>query len=503
MASLTDLPRPFFTAPGDSDGAGTDRRRLLLITYSFPPDQAIGALRWQKLARFVAERGWGLDVIMLEPAELESRDETRLAELPPGTRVFGVPHVEIPLVRLQRMLRAVYRRVWPRPQQAGVGTTVHRDEFARSARGLGGILPAFRVWARYASFLRWARDAADVATGVFVPGVHEAVVTSGPPHQAHEAGVLVAGRTGLPLVIDLRDPWSLFHRFEADFASPLALKLARKYEARAVRAARLVVLNTEPLLRAMRQAYPEAAPRMIAVLNGADEETLPPPSFGHRFTLAFAGTIYVDRDPRPLLRAARRVIDELGLTPADIGIDFIGHVEGYGGVPIPEMAREEGVGDFVTVGGPRPRREALEFLAGAQLLVSLPQDGTMQVPAKIYEYLNFPAWLLIFGEPGSAPDLLLRGVPGANVLPLGDEAAAAAAIRERYLQYRRGERPRPVNAGGRFSRRNQAMRLLDAIEQCVDSPAGDARSESPEVGATFSPPPAPAPRSPVPASTPR
>ena len=79
MASLDSTPRQFFTAPGDVAAAGTDRRRLLLITYSFPPDQAIGALRWQKLAGFAAERGWGLDVVALDPAQLTSTDETRLA----------------------------------------------------------------------------------------------------------------------------------------------------------------------------------------------------------------------------------------------------------------------------------------------------------------------------------------------------------------------------------------------------------------------------------------
>jgi hypothetical protein len=207
---------------------------------------------------------------------------------------------------------------------------------------------------------------------------------------------------------------------------------------------------------------------MITAMNGADPEELPPPRFGHRFTLAFAGTIYVDRDPRPLLRAAARVVRELGLAPADFGVDFIGNAAGYGGVPIEQMAAEEGIAGYVTVGGPRPRREALDFLAGAQMLVSLPQDGTMQIPAKIFEYLNFPAWLLVFAEPESAPELLLRG-SGADVLPLGDEERTAAAIRERYLQYRRGERPPALNANGRFSRETQASLLLDALAEMVEA----------------------------------
>ncbi len=62
----------------------------------------------------------------------------------------------------------------------------------------------------YTSFRRWARDAAHVALAQVVdPTAHVAVITSGPPHMAHEAGRIVAKRSGLPLVLDMRDPWGI------------------------------------------------------------------------------------------------------------------------------------------------------------------------------------------------------------------------------------------------------------------------------------------------------
>ncbi len=57
-------------APSHVTAPSGSRARLLLVTYHFPPDTAVGALRWQKLARYAAERGWGLDVITLHPAQL-------------------------------------------------------------------------------------------------------------------------------------------------------------------------------------------------------------------------------------------------------------------------------------------------------------------------------------------------------------------------------------------------------------------------------------------------
>ncbi|MQA92807.1 MAG: hypothetical protein GEU90_21725, partial [Gemmatimonas sp.] len=76
----------FFVAPG-KPATGP---RILLLSYHFPPGSAAGSLRWQKLTGLVADRGWGVDVVTLDPTDLAKRDDRRLRELPAGTRVFGV-----------------------------------------------------------------------------------------------------------------------------------------------------------------------------------------------------------------------------------------------------------------------------------------------------------------------------------------------------------------------------------------------------------------------------
>src|SRR3989454_3604972 len=78
-------------SPAYATAASDGRPRLLLISYHFPPDAAVGALRWQKLARHAAERGWGLDVIALDPACLARTDPTGTEDLPAGVRIYGIP----------------------------------------------------------------------------------------------------------------------------------------------------------------------------------------------------------------------------------------------------------------------------------------------------------------------------------------------------------------------------------------------------------------------------
>jgi hypothetical protein len=108
------------------------------------------------------------------------------------------------------------------------------------------------------------------------------------------------------------------------------------------------------------------------------------------------------------------------------------------------------------------------------VLLSLPQGVDLAIPSKVFEYMQFPAWLVALATRGCATERLLRGT-AADVVEPGDEDALARVLLDRYRQWARGERPRPVNADGRFSRRRQADLLFDAIEARTGVPSAGAR----------------------------
>jgi PST family polysaccharide transporter len=455
--------------------------RLLLISYHFAPGTAIGALRWRKLARYAVERGWGLDVITLDPAALTSHDAAALAELPPGIRIYGVSPTTPPIERTISETWHVVRRI-PGLLKGSVETVIPTNgavaprvesRACTDARWLPreprDLIRAYYSTMERARFQRWSRDAARLALQVYDSNSHRAVITCGPPHEAHEAGAAIARRTRLPLITDFRDPWSMVQRLPEQIASRVGLALAARAESRVIRQSALVVANTLPLRNALRQAYPEAAGRVIAVPNGFDDDPVPASRPNRRFTVAYAGTVYLDRDPRGFFQGAARVIQELELTPADFGIAFMGLYQAYDGVPLETIAQDAGIGDFVTVHPARSRTEALNFLADASMLVVLPQDSDMAIPAKVFDYARFDAWVLVFAERGSATQLLLQGT-AADVARPGDVDALTEILRKRYLQHVRGEQAVRLSTEEQLSRRHQAGILFDAIEGIIGAP---------------------------------
>ena len=141
-------------------------------------------------------------------------------------------------------------------------------------------------------------------------------------------------------------------------------------------------------------------------------------------------------------------------------------MDSFGDVPLDVIAQEEGLAGYVRTRAALPRRQALALLAQATMLLSLPQDIPVCIPSKLFEYMQFDAWLLVLATRDSASELLLRGT-AADVVEPEDLDRISQVLRTRYSQFATGVRPRRVATNDRFSRRAQARVLFDALEDCV------------------------------------
>jgi len=442
---------------------------MLLLSYHFPPGQATGALRWQQMAVVADQRGWALDVLTCHPDDLTTTDPGRLDSLPESVRVFGVRRDPTAISaweqRASRLIRRFRRRPAPGVPLARSAPAPLLDtrEQMRWSATPGGLSRAWNGWRNFADDWCWAGAAQRVAEQL-IDG-HDLIASCGPPHMPHIAASNVASRTGTPHLMDMRDPWSLAPALPREIASPLWYRLAESYEASALSSAVVAVVNTQAHARALGALHPEYADRIITVMNGCDRDPIPEVEES-RFIVCYAGNIYIDRDPRLVFRAVARLVREQQLTPEQVGIELLGHVDSFGGIPIRELADSEGISEFLTIYPRMPRNDALAIMARAAVLVSLPQDIDLAIPSKVFEYTQFNAWLLALARPSSATADVLEG-SGADVVLPDDEARIAEVIRQHYADFRRSGRPQPINRNGRFDRTAQANYLFDILEERV------------------------------------
>jgi hypothetical protein len=446
--------------------------RGLLISYHFPPSNAAGAHRWDAFTRYGAARGWNFDVITAAGASSGAFAEHSGAGND-GVRVWTVAHDMPAVVRMVRDGRRRYIQALRRnapvanaaPASAAIGAQV--IERADLAKGVGVSRRARRAvnaWMVHHEYAAWVRDVVSRGLRIASTTRFDCVISSGPPHMSHEAARRLARALGVPLVLDFRDPWSLMDTLLEYMASPTWYRIAAAHERRCVSAAKLVVMNTELATERMQAAYPTQ--RIVTVRNGYDGERVVPSHDDRRFQMTYAGAIYLDRDPRPILAALARVVKAHTLTSKDVELSFIGDCESYGGVRLVDLAQREGLDGIVQVLPQVPRAELRKRLASAAMLINLPQGAKLCIPSKVYEYLHFPAWVLALEPDDSATALVLRGT-GADVVRPDDIDAIAAVVANRFREYAAGARPEPIAVGDRFSVTSQAELFFQHVSKVL------------------------------------
>jgi hypothetical protein len=184
-------------------------RRLLLIAPGFPPSAAVGGLRWQKMLHVLEEYGWRADVLTVMPPDEASTDRSRLDNVPRGTRVFALParaFEDRALVRAMSAVRLLRRLGRPRTatslEPSGGGLVSVPSAAAPSSHRVALRLQIAKRARRIAS-----RAMAEACRFVGADS-YSVIISSGPPHSAHLAAMKVAGRSGIPWVMDWRDPWT-------------------------------------------------------------------------------------------------------------------------------------------------------------------------------------------------------------------------------------------------------------------------------------------------------
>jgi hypothetical protein len=245
------------------------------------------------------------------------------------------------------------------------------------------------------------------------------------------ASALAARRTRSPLIVELRDPWVGNPGRGAHSRSGLSNLIERMLESACLHQAAHVVTVTKAVASDLRARYGASfAERISCVPNGIPDDARP--TFGHRprmpWRLVHAGSLAGWRDPRPVLDAITRLRERGDLGAEPIRLEFVGPQNVYVGVPVEQLAKARGAGDYVAVMPNEPRVDVLRRLASADALLLLAQAQPAQVPQKLYEYLGVRRPILALADDDGETARLLRWAGGHVVITDADPSRIADAI---------------------------------------------------------------------------
>jgi glycosyltransferase involved in cell wall biosynthesis len=323
----------------------------------------------------------------------------------------------------------------------------------------------------------WAPFAVLRALRLVREGGLRAILATVPAYSSGVIGYWISRLTKLPLILDLRDPWTRDPYLPA--ATRFHAWLDARLEAQVVGHAARVIVISESMRRALARAYPEIDPAtFVVVTNGYDAEAferIAPRDRGGDFVLTYAGSLYSHH--RASLRAVCAAWTELaGRTPeltSGARLELIGRCD-------PEIEEELAAWPKVRseAHGYLPHDQSLRRLKGASALLLLikdldPERQVITIPGKLFEYVGTSRPILMIGPEGDAADIVRE--TGGRVLREVEGAAIAAALEDLM---RAGPAPGRATAAGlgveerrrRYDRLAGTARLAALLDEATPRP---------------------------------
>ena len=463
-------------------------RRVLIIAYQFPPVGGAGVQRAVKFVKYLPRHGWSASVLTVANPSVPVLDQSLGGDVPAAT-----------VIRRGRTLEPGY--ALKSVVSAGGRSTAGGNGNGNVAAGEGGGIR--RRGARV------ARDAARrVAAFVlqpdpqvlWLPGAlreglrlcrevrHDAIFVTAPPFSAFLLGAALSRRTGLPLVLDYRDEWTLSSAYwENKRLDPLSLRLQERMQRAVVRRASALVATTRSSAQALNAIRSEArsTARVECIYNGFDPDDfalLSPPSpsvpradaagsGGGRYRLAYIGTLWNLTSLAPLVEAVQKLAARSPLLVEQLEFVFAGRRTGQQQELVELLKRSP----CRVIEHPYlDHAGAVELMRSADGLCVLLSDvpgAERVVPAKVFECMAARKPVLAIAPKGEVWELL-EGYPAAHRLEPKDVDGIADCLAHEVRRRLDGRVPELNGwSADRFERRTQARQLANLLSAVADGRA--------------------------------
>ena len=373
-------------------------RKLVVLTYYWPPSGGSGVQRWVYFTHYLKTLGWEPIVITVDPEQA------------------SYPQEDKSLQALTKDIRVI--------------RTATREPIRGYARWFGkgsipqGEVPQQHFFQRIAAFIRGNFFIPDARKG-WIPFAQKAlrtilekesiewVISSGPPHSTHLTVESLRHTFNFQWLVDFRDPWSELFYNRQFYRLPFAVRKDRAYEQEILQHADAVLTTVGGELHQQLQVKAPKQ-RFFALPNGFDANAFAQHQRSQRqgeFHLVYTGLLTRNQAYPALLKALQQMKNGLPLR-----VSLAGQME-LSLVKALQTALPEATIDYH---GYLPHAQALTLMHSADVLINFIFEGAhkQMISGKLLEYMATGVPVLSLGAPESeAGQLLAQGAAAAMIAP--------------------------------------------------------------------------------------
>lgn len=428
-------------------------KRVLVITYYWPPSGGSGVQRWVKFAKYLPAAGWQPVIYTPENPEMQSVDQSLYGDIPAEAETLKRPITEI---------YSIYRSLTGKKASAAevnVVNSQHKNWKQRLVMWVRGncFIPDPRV--------SWVRPSVRFLKKYLRQHPVDVIVSTGPPHSMHLIGRAVARATGIPWIADFRDPWTRIFYFKHLSLTASSRRRHEKLERQVLDDATAVVA-VSPLVRDEFATMTRS--RIELITNGYDpDDYAQPVEPDGCFNLTHTGLFAADGNPEVLWKVLGDRVRTDPAFAARLRLRLVGKTDAQ----ILDSIRAAGLSDQLVDLGYRDHQTAVREQMNASLLI-LPlrkePEYRATLPGKLFEYLGSGRPVLGIGQTDGAMAQILEETRAGEVCDWPDEDGLRQAVDRQWQRFLAGDTTVRTEAIEAYSRRATARRmaaLMDEIAQ--------------------------------------
>ena len=437
-------------------------KRVLIITYYWPPTGGSGVQRWVKFAKYLPSEGWQPVIYTPENPEQLAVDHSLEKEIPSEAEIIRT-HIAEPY--------ELYKKFLHRSGHSKEAVEVNPVNAQNKS-----LAQKVAMWIRGNLFrpdprCLWIGPSVRYLKKYLEENPVDLIVSTGPPQSMHMIGLKLAKETGLPWIADFRDPWTKIFYFKHLSMTRATERWHHRMERKVLDNATAVVA-VSPLVQQEFQAMTQTPVELIT--NGYDECDFPlgkdkkaAGGADNDFTITHTGLFAADGNPTVLWE----VLSEKCAKDEDfrkrLKIKLIGKTD----LQITKSLEDAGLKEKLIDMGYQPHSIAIEEQRTASLLI-LPlrkePEYKAVLPGKLFEYLASWRPVLGIGQPDGAMSMILNTTKTGVVLDWNDKASIGRFIDLCWSNHLKGNLTVEDADISQFTRRNLTRRMAELFEKIIE-----------------------------------
>lgn len=428
-------------------------KKVLIITYYWPPGGGPGVQRSVKFTKYLPGFGIQPIVVTVDPkmASYPITDQSLIKEVADNPEVYRTGSFEI----LNFYTRLMLGGKLPQPGFANESKPGVFKKFARYLRG-NFLIPDARIgWNRYA--LKQCRQ-------LIKEQNIAAIFSSSPPHSTQLMALKLSEETGLPWVADLRDPWTDIYYNQNLYRSKKASMRDAVLEKMVLERADAVITVSESLKKLFVSKSNLIQPGKIHVIpNGFDLSDFPEKAEtgSDIFTITYTGTMSDQYPVAGFIRAVKSL--QAAIPDCRMKINLVGQIADG----ILKQFEEAGIHQLTEVHGYVEHAEALKAMRNASVLLlvipDVPENEGI-LTGKLFEYLATRRPIIGFGPPLGDAAQIIHSCNSGQMFDQHDDKNATEWLIGQYQNFTDRKTTVAGNSNvEKYSRRSQAEQLAKII----------------------------------------